>query len=162
MSQHQAGQLGSSMMHLTEKPIAQAARYMSPGKLLAMPRELWSDNLTKLEALNFVSAITKMAMSPITDRIAQYLNVQIQVFENTEDCATVIQALTNSIIEDSKVAIIHPFAFPHSRGWKARLAAIRYLTTILVESDRDLHSGKSNYETRLCQYDGIRFTFKRS
>ena len=160
MSQHQAGQLGSSMMHLTEKPIAQAVHYMSPGKFLAIPRELWFEDLSKLEALNFVSAITKMAMSPITERIAQYLNVQVQVFDNTEDCATVIQALTNSIIEDSKVPVIQPFAFPHSRGWKARLAVIRYLTTILVESDRDLHSGRSNYQTQLCQYDGIRFTFK--
>ena len=136
MSQHQAIQPGSSMMHLTEKPIAQAVRYMSPGKFLAIPRELWSDNLIKREALNFVSAITKMALSPVTDRIAHCLNVPIQVFDDTGDSATVIQALTNSIIEGSKVAVIQPFAFPHSRGWKARLAIIRYLTTILMESDR--------------------------
>ena len=148
---------GSPTMLLEEKPIAQAARYMSPGNFLAIPREYWSDSLTRTEATNFISWLTNLAMSQVTDRIAAFLDFTPRDFRNTATYGTVLQSLTDTLIEQSRVAVIPPFAFPDSRAWKARLAVIRYLTAILVESDRDVNLEQGQYSTMLCEYDGVNF-----
>ena len=145
------------LMQLTEFPIAQAVHYMSPGKFLAIPQELWTDTLSKTEATNFISWLTNLALSQVTDRIAIFLDKEPQDFNSTDEHNVVIQSLTNALIEQSRCAIIPPFAFPHSRGWRARLAIIRYLTAILVESDRDLNLQQGQYRSMLCEYDGVNF-----
>ena len=155
IDQEQQTAQDSSLTHLTEVPIAQAVHYMSPGKFLAIPRELWSDSLTKTEATNFISWLTNLAMSQITDRLAMFLDKKPQAFRNTEEHSVILQSLTDALIAQSKSAVIPPFAFPYSRGWRARLAVIRYLTAILVESDRDLSLEQGQYRSTLCEYDGV-------
>ena len=136
-------------MRLTEFSIAQAVHYMSPGKFLAIPQELWSDTLTKTEATNFVSWLTNLAMGQVTDRVAMFLDEKPQDFNRTAEHNMILQSLTDATIEQSKSAVIPPFAFPYSSGWNARLAVIRYLTAILVESDRDLNLQQEQYSSML-------------
>ena len=113
--------------------------------------------LTRTEATNFVSWLTHLAMSQVTDRIAMFLNEKPQDFNTTSEHNIILQSLTDALIEQSRSAVIPPFAFPHSRGWRARLAVIRYLTAILVESDRDLNLQQGQYRSMLCEYDGVNF-----
>ena len=157
LDQEQQSTQGSCLTHLTEFPIAQAVHYMSPGKFLAIPQELRSDTLTKTEATNFISWLTNLAMSQVTDRIAMFLDEKPQDFKSIEEHNMILQSLTDALIEQSKSAVIPPFAFPHSKGWRARLAVIRYLTAILVESDRDLNLEQGQYRSMLCEYDGVNF-----
>ena len=125
-------------MQLTEF-VTQAVHYMSPGKFLAIPQELWTDTLSKTEATNFISWLTNLALCQVTDRIAMFLDKEPQDLNSTDKHNVVIQSLTITMIEQSRCAVILPFAFPHSRGWRARLAIIRYLTAIPVESDRNIN-----------------------
>jgi hypothetical protein len=113
-----------------------------------VPQHFRTAGLSQMEALSFVNFLTKLAFSPITKMVAEFIGTSHTQFSDSEEATILIQELTDSIIKASSVAILPPwFQMPWSKPWRARTALIRYLTSILVESDRSFESDSSNHHS---------------
>jgi hypothetical protein len=136
---------GRPVHTINEYVIAQAVHHMAPGHV---PEQFSTAGPSQMEALTFVHFLTKLALSPVTKTLAEFLGVPHSQFSDSDEGTTVIQELTDSIINTSAVSILSPwFAIPWSKPWRARAGLIRYLTAILVESQHTLESDSTNHRS---------------